>query len=85
MPTTIDKAGRVVIPAEIRRRLGLEPGTALDLVVEGFSLRLVRVVPGPELTRRKGRLVARPTVPEEERPEIDVTRLVERERERWPG
>ena len=26
MRTTIDKAGRVVIPREIRRRVGLEPG-----------------------------------------------------------
>lgn len=85
MTVTIDKAGRIVVPAEIRRRLGLEPGTELELVVEGFSVRLVRAVPGPEITRRKGRLVARPTVPEEERPEIDVARLVERERDRWPG
>ncbi|MBI2222974.1 MAG: AbrB/MazE/SpoVT family DNA-binding domain-containing protein, partial [Acidobacteria bacterium] len=29
MRTTIDKAGRVVIPAVIRERAGLRPGTPL--------------------------------------------------------
>lgn len=32
--------GRVVIPAEIRKLLGIEPGTRLDLIVEGRSLRV---------------------------------------------
>lgn len=31
MSITIDRAGRVVIPQGIRRRLGLEPGTELDV------------------------------------------------------
>lgn len=84
MTTTIDKAGRVVIPAEIRRRLGFDPGTELDLVVEGFSLRLVRAVDGPEIQRRGNRLVAVPRVAEGERPEVDVASLVEAERARWP-
>jgi AbrB family looped-hinge helix DNA binding protein len=85
MLTTIDKAGRVVVPARVRKRLGLEPGTKLELVVEGFSLRLARAVPGPELTRRGDRLVARPRVPAGERPAVDIARLVEEERDRWPG
>jgi len=85
MVTTIDKAGRIVVPAEIRKRLGLEPGTEIELVIEGFSVRLVRAVPGPELTTRRGRLVARPRVPEGERPEVDIAGLVERERDRWLG
>lgn len=84
MVTTIDKAGRIVVPAEIRRRLGLEPGTEVELVVEGSSVRLLRNVPGPELGRRRGRLVARPRVPAGRRPEVDVAQLVERERDRWP-
>jgi AbrB family looped-hinge helix DNA binding protein len=84
MKTTIDKAGRVVIPVEIRRRLGLEPGTELEVVVEDFSVRLVRAAPGPELVRIGKRLVARPTVPPAERTPVDIDRLVEEERNRWP-
>lgn len=85
MITTIDKAGRVVIPAEIRRRLGLEPGSEIEVTVEGFSVRLHRAVPGPEVVRREGRLVARPRVPERERRKVDVVKLIEEERDRWPG
>ena len=85
MMTTIDKAGRVVIPAEVRKRLGLAAGTELEMVVEGFAIRLVRSVAGPELVRWGERLVARPRAAEGERTEIDVARLVEEERDRWPG
>jgi AbrB family looped-hinge helix DNA binding protein len=84
MLTTIDKAGRVVVPAEMRKRLGLEPGTEIEMIVEGFSLRLARAVPGPELARRGGRLVARPRVPKGKRPRIDVAALIDEERDRWP-
>lgn len=84
MTATIDRAGRVVIPAEVRKRLGLTPGTALNLVVEGFAVRLVRAVAGPEISERGGRLVARPRAAEKQRTEIDVAKLVEEERERRP-
>ena len=47
MTTTLDKAGCVVIPAEVRKRLGLTAGTELEMVIEGFALRLVRAVAGP--------------------------------------
>lgn len=77
MITTIDKAGRVVIPAEVRKRLGLAAGTELEMVVEGFAIRLVRSVAGPELVRRGKRLVARPRAAEGERTEVDVARLIE--------
>lgn len=85
MVTTIDKAGRVVIPAEVRKRLGLAAGTELELAVEGFSIRLARAVAGPELVRRGERLVACPRMAEGERPQVDVARLIEEERDRWPG
>lgn len=85
MIATIDKAGRVIIPADVRKRLGLTAGTELELVIEGFAIRLVRAVAGPELVRRGERLVARPRAAEGERSEIDVARLVEEERDRWPG
>lgn len=85
MITTIDKAGRVVIPAEIREQLGFNAGTELEMVIEGVTVRLIRAVAGPELVRRGERLIARPRAAEGERAEVDVARLVEEERDRWPG
>jgi bifunctional DNA-binding transcriptional regulator/antitoxin component of YhaV-PrlF toxin-antitoxin module len=37
----------MIIPAEVRKRLGLTAGTELDMVVEGFTIRLIRVVAAP--------------------------------------
>ena len=81
MRTTIDKAGRVVIPAQLRERLGLLPGTELEVRVQGLDVRLVRVAPPPKLTRVRGRLVVRATG---KVPAIDVAALVDEERDRWP-
>lgn len=86
MTTTIDKAGRVIIPAEVRKRLGFNAGTELEMIIEGFGIRLVRAaVAGPELVRRGKRLVARPRAAEGKRIEVDLAQLIEGERDRWPG
>jgi len=82
MRSTIDKAGRVVIPAPLRARLGLTPGTELEVTVDDGSVRLVRAVAGPELVRRGKRWVARPTA--KRRASVDVPALIEDERSRWP-
>jgi AbrB family looped-hinge helix DNA binding protein len=84
MRTTIDKAGRVVIPAAIRERAGFKPGTELEVIVDDVSVRLIRRVPGPKLVRVGKRLVARPTVHATKLPQLDVAGLVTRERDRWP-
>ena len=84
MRTTIDKAGRVVIPAAVRERAGLAPGTALEVTVDELGIRLERVAAGPRLVKVGRRLVARPTVAADVRPSIDVAALVEEERNRWP-
>jgi AbrB family looped-hinge helix DNA binding protein len=84
MRTTIDKAGRVVIPASVRERAGFTPGTTLAISVDEFGVRLERVAQGPRLLKIGGRLVARPSVPADERPVVDVAALVEDERNRWP-
>lgn len=84
MKTTIDKAGRVVIPAPIRTRAGLRPGTTVDILLDDLSVRLVRHVPRPRLVKVGRRLVARPTVAQKDRPDVDVAALVEEERNRWP-
>lgn len=82
MRTTIDKAGRVVIPAAIRDRAGLTPGSELEITEDDLGLRLERVAPGPKLVKVGRRLVARSTAPH--RTAIDVAALVDDERNRWP-
>ena len=84
MRTTIDKAGRVVIPAGIRERAGLTPGAELEITEDDTGLRLERVAAGPKLVKVGRRLVARPTVSRDARPSLDIATLVEDERNRWP-
>lgn len=84
MITTIDKAGRVVIPAAIREKTGMRPGTELEVTVDDSGVHLAPRAPGPRLARLGRRRIARPTVRPEERPAIDVAALVEEERNRWP-
>lgn len=84
MKTTIDKAGRVVIPAAVRERAGLTAGTELEITFEDSAIRLERVAPGPRLVRVGRRLVARPSAPAQARPAVDVAALIEEERNRWP-
>lgn len=62
MITTIDQAGRLVIPREIRREAALEPGTPLDIRVRDG---VVEIEPQPlavTLERRGRLLVAKPSV-----------------------
>ena len=84
MRTTIDKAGRLVIPAPIRERAGLDPGTVIEISLDDTGVRLERVAEGPRLVRVGKRLVARPTASADNRPAVDVPALVEEERSRWP-
>ena len=84
MKTSIDKAGRVVIPAAIRERAGLTAGALLEISIDDIAIRLERVAPGPRLVKVGRRLVARPTAPADSRPNVDVAALVEEERNRWP-
>jgi AbrB family looped-hinge helix DNA binding protein len=84
MRTTIDKAGRVVIPASVRDRAGFTPGTILEITVDETAVRIERVAPGPRLVRVGRRLVARPTAAAEARPVVDIATLIEDERNRWP-
>ena len=84
MRTTIDKAGRVVVPSAIRDRAGLTPGTELNVTMDEFGVRLERVAPGPRLVKVGRRTVARPTAGTDARPAVDVAALIEEERNRWP-
>jgi AbrB family looped-hinge helix DNA binding protein len=84
MKSTIDKAGRVVIPAAIRERAGLVAGAELDVTLDDSGVRLQRVAPGPRLVKVGRRTVARATAASQSRPVVDVAALVEEERNRWP-
>ncbi|MDI9613063.1 MAG: AbrB/MazE/SpoVT family DNA-binding domain-containing protein [Acidobacteriota bacterium] len=84
MKATIDKAGRIVIPAAIRARAGLKPGTEVKVLMDDLSIRLIRVGADPVLVREGGRLIARPTAGKGGLPEVDLEALVEEERNRWP-
>ena len=60
MTTTIDAAGRLVIPAEIRREAAIEPGTPLDV---RWRDGVIEIEPKPLVVvlERRGRLlVAKP-------------------------
>jgi AbrB family looped-hinge helix DNA binding protein len=82
--TTIDKAGRVVIPAPLREKAGFSAGAELEISVDEQGIRLERVAEGPRLVRIGRRLVARPRAAADSRPSVDVGALIEEERNRWP-
>ncbi len=56
MKTTIDKAGRLVIPRPLRDRIGLAAGGTVEIELEGAGLR-IQPVSGTELREEKGLLV----------------------------
>ena len=55
MRTTIDKAGRVVIPRELRERVGFRPGE-VEITADGSGVR-IEPVAGEGLVEVGGRLV----------------------------
>ena len=58
MIATIDAGGRVVVPKEVRERLGLRPGSRIELrEVEG-RLEITPVITPVQLVDREGVLVA---------------------------
>jgi AbrB family looped-hinge helix DNA binding protein len=63
MRTTIDGGGRVVIPKEIRDRLGLVPGSEVEIIeADGWA----EIAPAPtpmRLVRRGDHVVAETTRP----------------------
>jgi AbrB family looped-hinge helix DNA binding protein len=59
MRTTIDKAGRVVIPRPLRDEVGLRAGE-VEVVVDGAGIR-IEAVAGEGLSEIGGRLVIPPS------------------------
>lgn len=56
MRTTIDKAGRLVIPRSMRNRIGLGGGGEVELELDGAGVR-IEPVPGTGLREDGGFLV----------------------------
>ena len=77
MIITIDRAGRVVVPKQLRDRFNLVAGTELDIEASGDGLRLRKVVSQPTLIRKKGVLVHHGTTSAP----IDVAAFIRAERE----
>ncbi|MFL5279094.1 MAG: AbrB/MazE/SpoVT family DNA-binding domain-containing protein [Myxococcales bacterium] len=60
MKSTIDSAGRLVIPRDLRRAAGIEPGMPLELRVEDGAV-VIEPAATPVRIERRGRfVVARP-------------------------
>ena len=78
MKTTIDKAGRVVIPKAIRDAAGLTPGMELDIRCNDGRIEIEPAAIPVKLVRRPGgMLVAVPLVPVEPLPHEVLERTLE--------
>ena len=58
MRTTIDKAGRIVVPKAMRDELGLNGGTEVEIVLADGRIEIEPIATTVRLVRRHGRLVA---------------------------
>lgn len=58
MKTTIDGAGRLVVPKVLRDRLGLTPGSTVDISQYGAGLQLVAVGRTARVRTVRGALIA---------------------------
>jgi AbrB family looped-hinge helix DNA binding protein len=81
MKTTIDHAGRLVIPKEIRRESGIRPGMPLEVRWENGKIAITPA-PLPVTLERKGRLLV--AVPSKETPHLTAD-SVERTRKKLRG
>lgn len=78
MKTTIDNAGRLVIPKDIRRESGIRPGMPLEVRWENGKIAITPA-PLPVKLERKGRLLV--AVPAKDVPPLSAD-TVERTRKR---
>ena len=77
MVITIDKAGRLIVPKELRERYNMHAGTQIEIEPEADGIRLRVVGMRPSLIRRRGILIHHggATV------DLDVASFLDRERE----
>ena len=80
MRTTIDRSGRLVVPSEARRQLGLIGGEVLDVRVMNGTLEISVAPTEMHLVEQDGVLVA---VPDETLPQLtgeEVRRAIDAQR-----
>ncbi len=75
----IDKAGRIVLPKPLRRKLSLLPGDKLSVTVEGNSIKLEPAGAGGGFVRKGSVLVFRGL--ETTIAAAEVEKLIDQERE----
>jgi AbrB family looped-hinge helix DNA binding protein len=79
--TTIDKAGRLVIPKDLRRLTGLEPGATVEITREGAGLLLQAAGAERGLVQEGRFLVLAPSQDGHVLTQEDVRRWIDADRE----
>ncbi|HEU4393792.1 MAG TPA: AbrB/MazE/SpoVT family DNA-binding domain-containing protein [Solirubrobacterales bacterium] len=78
MKTTIDRAGRVVVPKSLRAALGLKGGDEIEITLEGERIELVPAARRVSLHEARGGLLVSDldvsVGPDEVREELERTR-----------
>lgn len=77
MNVRVDKAGRIVLPKQMRDRFGLKAGASLEIVESGEGFLLKPSGSRSSLVKRNGRWVYTGKAPRD----INWERLVEQDRE----
>ena len=83
---TVSSKGQVVLPADLRRRLGLAAGAKLEIVEEadGVKLRILRAVPTADVEGLAGMVKAPPRGTPRHLEDFDPASLLSRRRPRKP-
>jgi AbrB family looped-hinge helix DNA binding protein len=72
MKTTIDAAGRIVVPKPLRQALGLKPGQLLEMRAGDGRLE-IEIVPTPVTLKKRGKGVV--GVPDTELPPLTAEQV----------
>jgi AbrB family looped-hinge helix DNA binding protein len=85
MRTTIDKAGRVVVPKVLREQMGLTPGIEIEIEIDQRDGELTIRPVGPQVVavERSGRTVLTTTSPVGPMDHDDLLRMIDESRS-WP-
>jgi len=82
MPTLlVSSKGQIVLPVETRRKLGLGPGTRMELTEEadGIRLKVVRSVPSADVGQLAGLVKAKSKGKPRRLEDFDPARLMKRQ------
>jgi antitoxin PrlF len=78
---TVSNKGQVVIPAEIRRLLGIEPGSQIDVTVNDGKVELTLIHPATRSSHDAGFGMLKYSGPARRVGDFEVAELMRRERE----